>query len=139
MMPAEAETPREQVLYANILFYGCWLGILIMVVTYILYISGLLTPYVPLEDITRYWSQPVSRYVEGAGIPLGWGWVALVGKGDFLNFLGIVLLAGLTVLCFLTLIPAYLGQKEWIFAAITIVEVLVLILAASGVLVTGAH
>jgi hypothetical protein len=50
-----------------------------------------------------------------------------------------VLLAGLTVLCFLTLIPAYLGQKEWIFAAITIVEVLVLILAASGVLVTGAH
>jgi len=138
-MPTEMETPKEQVLYANILFYGCWLGILIMVVTYILYISGLLTPYVPLEKITQYWSQPVSQYVEGAGIPLGWGWVALVGKGDFINFLGIVLLAGLTILCFLTLIPAYLAQKEWVYAAITIVEVLVLILAASGVLVTGAH
>ena len=138
-MPTEMETPKEQVLYANILFYGCWLGILIMVVTYILYISGLLTPYVPLEKITQYWSQPVSQYVEGAGIPLGWGWVALVGKGDFINFLGIVLLAGLTILCFLTLIPAYLAQKEWVFAGITIVEVLVLILAASGVLVTGAH
>ena len=138
-MPTEMETPKEQVLYANILFYGCWLGILIMVVTYILYISGLLTPYVSMEKITQYLSEPVSRYVEGAGIPLGWGWVALVGKGDFINFLGIVLLAGLTILCFLTLIPAYLAQKEWVFAGITILEVLVLILAASGVLVTGAH
>lgn len=138
-MPSEVETPREQVVYANILFYGCWLGILIMLVTYLLYVSGLIGPYVPLENITRYWSEPVSRYIEGANIPLGWGWLALIGRGDFLNFLGIVLLAGLTILCFLSLIPAYIGQKEWIFAAITVVEVLVLLLAASGVLVTGAH
>ena len=30
----EQETPREQVTYANLLFYGCWIGIFIMVTVY---------------------------------------------------------------------------------------------------------
>jgi len=138
-MSQEIETPREQILYANILFYGCWLGIFVMIVTYFLYVFGLLEPHVPLQRISQCWAEPVGKYVEGSGIPLGWGWVALLGKGDFLNFVGIVFLAGLTVLCFLTLVPAYVAQKRWIFAAIATIEVLVLILAASGILATGGH
>lgn len=138
-MSSEIETPREQILYANILFYGCWLGILIMVVTYLLYISGILEPHVPLQRITQCWAQPVGKYIEGSGIPLGWGWVALLGKGDFLNFVGIVFLAGLTVVCFLTLIPAYVAQRKWAFALIATIEVLVLGLAASGILGVGGH
>ncbi len=138
-MSSEMETPREQVIYANILFYGCWLGILIMVITYLFYITGILEPHVPLQRITQCWAEPVGRYIEGSAIPLGWGWVALLGKGDFLNFVGIVLLAGLTVVCFLTLVPAYLAQRQWVFAVISIIEVLVLVLAASGILGVGGH
>ncbi|MGQ9857757.1 MAG: DUF1634 domain-containing protein [Thermodesulfobacteriota bacterium] len=138
-MSSEMETPKEQILYANILFYGCWLGILIMIVTYFLYVFGIMEPHVPLQRISQCWSEPVGKYVEGFHIPLGWGWLALLGKGDFLNFVGIVLLAGLTIVCFLTLIPAYVAQKRWVFVFIAIVEALVLILAASGILVTGGH
>lgn len=138
-MSSEIETPKEQILYANILFYGCWLGIFIMIVTYCLYVFGLLEPHVPLQRISQCWSEPVNRYVQGSQIPLGWGWVGLLGKGDFLNFVGIVLLAGLTLVCFLTLIPAYIAQKRWIFAVIAVIESLVLILAASGILATGGH
>lgn len=114
-MASKIETPKEQVLYANILFYGCWLGIFIMLITYGLYVLGVLDPYVSLEEITRLWSQPVARYAEEARIPLGWSWVALLGKGDFLNFIGIVTLAVLTVLCFITLIPAYFRDRQWAF------------------------
>lgn len=138
-MSSEMETPKEQILYANILFYGCWLGILIMIVTYFLYVFGIMEPHVPLQRISQCWSEPVGKYVEGFHIPLGWGWVALLGKGDFLNFVGIVLLAGLTLVCFLTLIPAYVAQKRWVFVFIATVEALVLILAASGILTTGGH
>jgi hypothetical protein len=135
----EHETPREQLAYANLLFYGCWIGILIMVVTYLVYISGLLPPYIPVEKVTEYWSEPVSRYVHDGRVPVGWGWVSLLGKGDFLNFVGIVLLAGLTAVCFLTLIPAYVRQGQRTFAVIAIIEVVVLCLAASGIFGTGGH
>ena len=43
----------------------------------------------------------------------------------FLNFIGIVILAGMTIVCFIPLIPAYLAKKEPIFAAIAAAEVVV--------------
>ena len=138
-MASWTQTSPEQNRYANLLFYGCWAGIFLMFLTYIVYVTGLLEPYVPLEKITTYWSGPVGHYVHDAHVPTGWGWVVLLGKGDFLNFVGIVLLAGLTAVCFLTLIPAYVKQKEWTFAIISIIEVLILCLAASGILGTGGH
>jgi hypothetical protein len=81
----------------------------------------------------------VSEYVHEANIPLGWGWLSLIGKGDFLNFIGIVLLATMTIFCFLTLLPTYLRNKDLPFVVIVILEVLVLCLGASGIFGTGGH
>jgi hypothetical protein len=138
-MASAAKTPAEQTKYANLLFYGCWIGIFVMILTYVVYLTGILGPHIPMEKVPTYWSQPVGHYLEEGKVPVGWGWVTLLGRGDFLNFVGIVLLAGLTVVCFLTLIPAYVRQKQWSFAAIALLEVLVLCLAASGILGTGGH
>lgn len=138
-MDASATEFKEQVVYANLLFYGCWVSIFLMAITYVIYITGLLDPYVPVQEITGYWSGPSSQYVHHARVPVGWGWVSLLGRGDFLNFIGIALLAGMTLVCFLTLIPAYLRKKDWAFLLITVIEILVLCLAASGILGTGGH
>ncbi len=138
-MESKPHAPQEQIQYANLLFYGCWIGILLMLLTYIIYLTGLLGPYVSLERTTVYWSMPVGHYVHDAGIPVGWGWLGLLEKGDFLNFIGIVLLASMTLVCFLTLIPVYIRRRDWAFAIIAIMEVLVLCLAASGILGTGGH
>lgn len=129
----------EQVTYANMLFYGCWGGLAVMAVTYLLYVSGLVAPHVPLELIPRLWSQPVGTYLDLANVPHGWGWVVLVGQGDFLNFVGIVLLAGMTILCYIPLIPAYLKRGEKTFAILAMAEILVLLVAASGLVGGGAH
>ena len=82
---------------------------------------------------------PVSQYVQEANIPTGWGWATLLGKGDFLNFIGIVLLAGMTIICFVILFPFYLKQKDVPYMVIVVLEVLVLCLGASGLLGTGGH
>jgi hypothetical protein len=132
---ATPEAPPEQIQYANLLFYGCWGAIFLLFVTYFLYVSGMLSPHIPLNEISTYWSQGVHHYVEEAKVPLGWGWMGLVGKGDFLNFLGIAILAGLTIVGYLMLFPAYVKQKDIPFVVIVILEVLVLLLAASGILV----
>jgi hypothetical protein len=130
----------EQVRYADMIFYGAWLAILILFVTYGLYVSGALTPHVPVQQVGQLWGLSVSEYVHEADIPTGWGWAGLLGKGDFLNFVGVALLAAMSIFCFLgVLLPAYLKQGDWIYAGIVIAEVLVLCLAASGIVGGGGH
>ena len=129
----------EQITYANMLFYGCWGGLALMAATYVLYVSGLLTPHVPLDLVPRLWSEPVGTYLTLGKVPHGWGWTALIGKGDFLNFLGIVLLAGMTILCYIPLIPAFLKRGEKGFALMALAEIIVLLVAASGIVGAGAH
>ena len=128
-----------QLRYADTLFYGALLGFVAMLVTYTLYVLGVLTPQIPLEEMPRLWSQSAAAYRAAGNIPQGWGWLALVGKGDMCNFIGIAFLAALTIICFVQLAIGLLRQKQWIMAIIAILEVLVLSLAASGVLVAGAH
>ena len=128
-----------QLRYADTLFYGALLGFVIMLITYALYIFGILTPQIPLDEMPRLWSQSAAEYRAAGNIPQGWGWLALVGKGDLCNFIGIAFLAALTIICFVQLAIGLLRQKQWIMAIIAILEVLVLSLAASGVLVAGGH
>ena len=128
-----------QLRYADTLFYGALLGFVTMLVTYALYVFGVLTPQIPLDDMPRLWSQSAAAYRAAGNIPQGWGWLALVGKGDLCNFIGIAFLAALTIICFVQLAIGLLRQKQWIMAIIAIPEVLVLSLAASGVLVAGGH
>lgn len=138
-MKESVHASPEQTAYADMLFYGCWLGLAIMLVTYMLYVFGILAPHVPLEDMPTVWSSPVSLYLEKAHVPTGWGWVSLLGKGDFLNFLGIVLLAGLSIVCYVRTIPALFRKGDKIMGLIAVLETLVLVLAASGILGGGAH
>ena len=133
------QAPPEQVTYANLLFYGSWGAIAILVITFGVYVTGIFESYIPVNEVSQYWSMPVSQYVHEANIPTGWGWATLLGKGDFLNFIGIVLLAGMTIVCFVILFPFYLKQKDVPFMVIIVLEVLVLCLGASGLLGTGGH
>lgn len=129
----------EQTAYADLLFWGCWLGLVIMLVTYFLYVFGIVTPHVPLEQMPKVWSESVSHYLKEGQVPTGWGWVSLLKKGDFLNFLGIVLLAGLSIICYLRVIPSLFRKGDKVMGIIAVLEVLVLVLAASGIVGGGAH
>ena len=129
----------EQNAYADLLFYGCWIGLAVMFLTYMSYVTGLVSPHVPLAEMPEYWGKPVAHYLEVARVPTGWGWTSLLSQGDFLNFLGIVLLAGLSIICYLRVIPSLYRKKDTIMAVIATAEVLVLLFAASGIVGGGAH
>ena len=133
------KAPPEQITYANLLFYGSWGAIAVLLITFAVYVSGIFESYIPINEVSHYWSMPVSQYVHEANIPIGWGWAGLLGKGDFLNFIGIVLLAGMTIVCFLVILPYYLKEKDIPYVVLIILEVLVLCLGASGLLGTGGH
>ena len=135
----DTNAPAEQVTYANILFYGCWSGLALMLITYVLYVTGIMDPYVSMDNVVKYWALPVGQYLADNNVPTGWGWATLLTHGDFLNFLGIALLGGLTIIAYIPVTLAYFKKKDFAFALIALLEVLVLCFAASGIVGGGAH
>jgi hypothetical protein len=129
----------EQITYANILFLGAWGGIAVMILTYFVYVTGIMDPHVPLETVVANWHLGVQDYLKAVDGPTGWGWAAMLNTGDYLNYLGIALLSVLTIICYLVLLPGFWRNKDWLFVFIVIAEVVVLSVAASGVLGTGGH
>lgn len=132
-------TSPEQLAYASILDKGMKIGLLMLVVSFIIYVSGILPAYVPVNELPKYWSMSVHKYLEATGIHTGWSWLSLLGKGDFLNFAGIAFLAGVTAVCYIRIIPILFRKKDIAYGVIAILEVVVLALAASGLLKSGGH
>tara|TARA_Y100001970_G_C14115923_1_gene793564 strand:- start:157 stop:594 length:438 start_codon:yes stop_codon:yes gene_type:complete len=136
---------EETVLYANVLEKGMYFGLILMFFTFFLYIFGLLEPVIPLNRIDSYWNQPVRDYLvqvnrEFLGweeLPISWSWVKLIFYGDFLNFLPVALLSGVTIICYLIIVPGMFQRKDYWMAIIALSETLILSLAASGLLTTG--
>ena len=129
----------EQVFYAAILEKGMFFGLIILLVTYFIYVSGILKPYIGLSDISTYWSMPVTDYLRQAHIEPGWSWVTMLRYSDFLNFVGIVILAGVTIVCFLSIVPTLWRNDDKLYACLALVEAAILAFAASGLLGTGGH
>ncbi|MGB9805034.1 DUF1634 domain-containing protein, partial [Desulfofundulus sp.] len=125
--------------YANVLLYGSWTGIALLVLVSILYMGGLVKPYIDPALIPQYWGLKASKFVQLAHMPTGWGWLKMLHYSDFLCFIGIAFLASLTVVGYLILLPAYVSKKDWPYALIVVTEVVVLVLAASGVLVMAGQ
>jgi len=130
---------RDQLIYANLLIIGVWAGIFTLVATYFIYVAGIIPSHVQMSLLPKVWGKGVDEFLEITHSPHGWGWVSLLGKGDFLNYIGFVLLALMTIICYLVLLRGYLRQKNWIFSVIAFLEIMVLGLAASGILGGGGH
>ncbi len=129
----------EQVLYANILNKGMLLGLVILLITFALYVFGIVSPYVPLDELSRYWGQPVNDYLHELDIPTGWAWLGMLGYSDFLNFIGIAFLAGVSIICYIAIVPTLWRQNDKIYAALAVLEVIVLTAAAAGIFGSGGH
>jgi len=89
---ASLEATPEQLLYAKILGWGMYSGLLILFITFALYVFGIMDPYISLDKISNCWSMSVHDYLECTGIKDGWAWVGMIAYGDFVNFIGIVIL-----------------------------------------------
>lgn len=130
---------KEQLLYTRFLSVLSKIGLGLLVVTFIIYVGKLLPPRIPFEELSRYWSLSSEEYLRATGIQAGWSWLHLIGYGDFVTFLAVSSLAAVTSICYLSIIPSYLRRGDKIYGSMAIIEVVVLIIAASGILQAGGH
>ncbi|MGD2154597.1 MAG: hypothetical protein PVG79_15105 [Gemmatimonadales bacterium] len=145
---AEVECPsaeEEQLLYAKILQAGMYVGLALLLVTFALYTSGTVQPAVPVEQLPDYWTMSVDEYLEATNHnhlhrehPVsGWSWLLVLGKGDYLNFLGIAVLSAVTIVCFVGVVPTLIRKKDTAYVVMAVLEAMILTLAASGILSVG--
>ncbi|MDO8341067.1 MAG: hypothetical protein Q7T59_03770 [Candidatus Woesebacteria bacterium] len=128
----------EALRYARLLDWGARIGVLTLVLSFAAYVSGVLPPHVPPEQLPSVWNLPVGAYLQQTATPTGWGWLALAHKGDLSGLIGISILAGCSLPPLLGLIPLYVKRRDYVYAAICGMVGGVLVLAASGLL-TGGH
>lgn len=128
----------EQLAYADLLDLGVKIGRLFLICTFIIYAFELIPPKIPLSELPAYWSMPADQYSKAVSIGTGLSWLRLVAYADYLNFVGIAFLTSLTALCYLRVLLSSVGRKDFAFAAILVLELIMLALAASGLL-TFAH
>ena len=131
-MTADERALRE--LYARWLDRAGKAGFALCLCAFIVYAGGLLPSYVPPAELPRYWGLPVSRFVELSHLPHGWGWVRLLGYGDVLNLGAIALLALVTPVCYARVLPRLFAERDWLQAALAAAQLMVLSVAASGLL-----
>ncbi|MCE5313325.1 MAG: hypothetical protein LLF86_09270 [Nitrospiraceae bacterium] len=139
MQEPHIKIAEEQTTYAGVLDTGMKAGLLIIIFTFAVYVFNLLQPHIPNAEISRYWSLPVHQYLQATGVHAGWSWLHMLGKGDFLNFAGIAFLAGISIICYIRIMPVLIAKKDTAYTVIALLEILVLVLAASGVLRSGGH
>lgn len=136
---------REQLLYARILAVGMYAGLLLLLLTFALYVSGIVQPAVPIDRLPDYWGMNVEEYLQTINANYlhrphhlaGWWWLTALGKSDYLNFLGIAVLSAVTILCFAGIVPTFLKKRDYAYAAMAVAEIVILVLAASGILRVG--
>jgi hypothetical protein len=134
-----SKATEEQILYANILNKGMLIGLIALIITFIIYASGILAPKIPLGEISQYWRMSVHDYLEKSGMHTGWSWLGNLKYGDMLNFVPIALLSGLTIICYIAIVPGLMRKKDTPYIILAVLEIIVLCVAASGILGAGGH
>jgi len=128
------ENASEQQLYAKIVYHMNHLGLFALVAGFALYLTGMLTPHVPLEDLPQYWSLPLEQYLEKTGALTGWQWISELGYGDVAPLIGVAVLASIPLVCYLVLFFQFLQRGAKPLVVMTVIELFFMLLCASNLI-----
>ncbi|HKA41163.1 MAG TPA: hypothetical protein VKF40_04145 [Burkholderiales bacterium] len=130
----ELNTAPERFLYARVLAAGMRSGLTILTAGSLAYALAWLPVRVPFEELPSMWALPAPEYLKATGMPTGWNWIVSLHHGDTLPLLGIAILAGVPLAALAVLVPFYARRRDWVYLFIAVLQIGVIVLAASGVL-----
>jgi len=125
---------RHEKAYARWLAVGARLGFAALVASFLVYLLQWIPSGIAPSELPRYWGLPVAEYLSATHAPTGWQWVSLLPRSDVLNFVGVAILGATSVACYLRVLAGYARERDWAYATIIVLQVTVLLVAASGIL-----
>lgn len=133
-----AKQPTEQRWFAWWIEWGGRIGLLWLIVSFSLYITGVLPSTIPPERLAELWNLPLADYLQRSGAPTGWAWLRQINQGEGATLAGVALLAGCAVPALLALMPLFRRRRDLPYLVLCAAQVVVLLLAASG-WISGGH
>jgi len=134
--PRRYSTPRRHA-YAAGMEIGVRVGGCGLLIAYALYVLGVLKAHVPLEVVVANWDRPAREMRGLFGRVHGETWSGFLHEGDSLNLAIVAYLATVTILCLIRLLPFLAKERDVPMIVITVLQIIILLLAASGLLVDG--
>jgi len=125
-------TPRREA-YGVLLHRCVIIGFVMLLGSFGLYASGLLPAHVPLDVLPSQWGLPAAQFMADNHLQGGWAWLRVVHRGDYLCLVGLAFLSLSTVICYLRVLPFFLREKKHAMGVIALIEIGVLLAAASGI------
>ena len=120
--------------------YAKWLkgttqvAVMLLLAAYAAYVFRLVPSHVPIEQLPDLWTLSSADYLARTGAKPGWGWTAFIAQGDMLVLAAIAILISSSILCLAAIVPLFRKGGEKVFVAICILQIVVLVVAASGAL-----
>jgi hypothetical protein len=127
----------EQKIYGDTLSIGRKVGLAMILISLGIYVSGTIPPKVAVEILPQYWGLSSNEFMSKTGLSAGWSWVSLYKYSDIMNYFGITVLGAISAFCYAAIIPGMLRKKDYVYTLIAVAEILVLALAASGLVNIG--
>jgi len=135
---SKSHVQKEQLAYAGVLDKLSHFAILFLAGSYATYIFNLLPPKVSIADIAANWHLRAPVMQAKLNAPLGWSFMSNAEsfwRGDALSYLAIIIICMIPVVCLLVFSACFFREKRPVFGVIALVQVLILLVAATGILV----
>ncbi len=121
--------------YASVLQVCALVGIALLFITFLLYAFSILPSEITPEKSSELWELSAEEYREATGISAGWGWLKSLFTSRALSFFALNLVALVTIVALLSVLPTFLAERNYWYTAISILQIIVLVGAATGFLV----
>lgn len=123
------DNPIEQV-FARWTWAGARLAFLWIAIAFVLYLSDLLPPLLPIPEVERQFHLSASKFSAETGAPRGWAWSENLAYGDVLCLAGLVFTVAVIGLAYLAILTILIRRRDWIYAALSAAQALVFLWAA---------
>jgi hypothetical protein len=134
---AVEKIPASQERYASVLSLLVVVALGALAVSFILYVSGLFPSAVGPEQVAANWHLKADEYAAALGQKNGWAWLTKLGDGEALSKAALALLGSCVLVCYAVSVYSFAKEKNRIFATLAALQIIVLIVAATGL--GGGH
>ena len=140
MKDTNREKPDEgdvQFVYAKVLDFVSHAGMVFIAAGYLIYVMQLPPLSVSIRAVADNWHLSASDMQQKLHVPSGWSFMGSMADalhGDVVSYMSILFLCMATILCLVFAVKVFFREKNYIYTAITFLQALVLLVAASGVI-----
>ncbi|GAB1484846.1 hypothetical protein MASR2M78_36640 [Treponema sp.] len=110
--------------FASVLSLGSKIGLIGVLLSFAMYVFGIIPARISIEKVGELWSLPLSDFIANSGIETGpWAWLGTAVYSDTLAVLTLAFLSILITLAYIWIIPSFVKEKRPAYVVMILAEI----------------